>query len=90
MPYFGGTAGSNYIESWASWCAETLHSAKVALPYASQITRVSPCLLSVAVVAVVIMAASYPIALPEAWKYLLREANRTLVHLVISTTSIDI
>lgn len=62
----------------------------MALPYASQITRVSPCLLSVAVVAVVIMAASYSITLPEAWEYLLREANRTLVHLVISTTSIDI
>ena len=62
----------------------------MALPYASQITRVSPYLLSVAVVAVVITAASYPITLPEAWEYLLREANLTLVHLVISNTSIDI
>lgn len=34
--------------------------------YASQITRVSPCLLSVTMVTVVIMAASYPIILPEA------------------------
>lgn len=67
-----------------------MHGANVALPYASQITCVSPCLLSMGVVAVVIMAASYPITLPEAWEYLLREANRTLVHLVISTTSIDI
>lgn len=58
--------------------------------YASQITRVSPCLLSVTVVTMVIMAASYPIILPEAWEYLLRKANRTLIHLVISTTSIDI
>jgi hypothetical protein len=62
----------------------------VALPCASQIARVSPYLLSVAVVAVVIMVASYPITLPEAWEYLLREANRTLVHLVTSTTSMDI
>ena len=62
MQYFGGVAGVTISKAGA--CA------KVALPYASQITRISPCLLSVAVVAVVIMVESYPITLPKAWEYL--------------------
>ena len=53
----------------------TLHDAIVVLPYASQITHVSPCLLSVAVVMMVIMAVFYPITLPEGWEYLIKEAN---------------